>query len=229
MSDEDRGVQVLELEDLEEVFHSDLEAVFEEKALELGDYTLDTALVKMLERVLELVPGIELTNLIDRLELRVLSSWSSTTIPELQSHDPDDEFQKALQKRLRREGVLPPETMPQAWNWQPVVMNIETGRQGILNGTQLQSVVSIDTFLYPDESGTLWSFPNPQPAYDSSDDDCKHVQLFTRGFPQDHDTCIWHHEWSADRGHDVVTEVTISGLTRADQVRAVYATFVKSP
>jgi len=192
-------------------------------ALELEDFTVDTAIVKMLERVLKL-HGLELTNFVNNLELK---TSGSSSIPKLEDYDSDDEFQKVLQARLLREGFVLPGRIVSSSDWRPVFMNTETGRQGALDVSAdlFTNVELISTYLVEDAGS--WRFPYPPPAYDY--DLCEHVQLIVDGLEQVNAACTWNHEYHQGLRKQIVASVTIHGTLPTNAVQARYTSVVRRP
>jgi hypothetical protein len=157
------------------------------------------------------------------------SSEPSLNIPELQQHDVDDELQEALKKRLRREGLLPPDHMG-LFDWKPVFINEETGRQGALD-FNMAMVISTElvTANLASEFGQEWLFPHPRPVFNYNDTFCMHVKLIIDGVDGDNAIYIWQHEYDANSNGESIKSVTIPGIMSTAVVRAEYRTVSKTP
>lgn len=191
----------------------------------MPDTNFDMALADKMQEMLRFDPRqFEVLNAYTgHLDIQAkISGDGSLGVPDLDDHDPDDDFQKTLQKRLRREGLLPGENKD-FYNWFPVFMNADTGRRaGIdMHNWTFHDVQTMQTYLVHDV-GLSWKFPNPKPIADSMDSSQPHIVLEVKELVESNATCIWETEWDPNVHHDVVTEVQISTASPTDVVRATY-------
>ena len=116
------------------------------------------------------------------------------------------------------------------WEWKPVFINTETGRQGALD-FELSQVINTElvTANLASEVGQEWLFPHPRPVYNYSDVDCLHVKLFIDGVEGVNNLHTWHHEYDSNTNGQAIKSVTILGIMPTAVVRAEYHTVSKTP
>lgn len=140
-------------------------------ALESPTSTMDQALTKALERVLQ-VEGLEMHNQFYNLLLRA-PSIESSALPELTDPTANDKTQDVLLQRLKAAGVLPPDEFHESWKWAPVFFNTHTGAQAAFHydSWQQRYMAQKPREMRLAWSGTTWLFPNPRPQVVTPNDD----------------------------------------------------------
>ena len=190
--------RVLELAGLEARFRELLE-------LELDEVMLASKLARVI------VPGenVRLEKVGHMLELEL-------KIPELPSGSPDDDFQEALRKRLKFEGLASDKEWHLEMDHVPVRMHVESGTLVGLDvaGRRTLHPVPVSTLLC--HVGAQWCFPRPRPTSDYLNNE--HVQLFVDSNPvaEVNDAMTWMQD-----GNEVEA-VSLPGTAPTSSVRAVY-------
>ena len=224
-----------ELPSVSDQFKSTFESVLEMQLkpqlinqLQNFDLDFDKAMSTCLARVIVPTNGLTTTHSVGFLEIGPEAGELVAGLPKFEGVKDDgtvDKTQENLQARLRFEGLIAPESSPDAWKWRPVQIHIETGELvGFQPGYPADTYPAVEPIrVRLSWDGSYWRFPNPRPA-GMSGSCLQAVRIFIDGIEQDQSQHgLWN--WTTELdvvGKEVLATVMINTTIGHEVVEAEY-------